>query len=79
MVVIFCNQYNQFDCTVLDKASEIYKRMVNQIQVLDKNTHKTSSLMKGEDILHVVKHMENISDQIELKMLFYDWFLLILY
>ena len=33
---------------------------------LKETTHKTTFLMKGEDILHVIKHMENISDQIEL-------------
>ena len=44
----FINYNHQFDCTLLEKANEIYKRVVNKIQVVDKTTHKCL------DNLHVV-------------------------
>ena len=44
----FINYNHQFDCTLLEKANEIYKRVVNKIQVVDKTAHKYL------DNLHVV-------------------------
>lgn len=50
----FKNYNHQFNCTVLDKASEIYKRMVNQIQVLDKTTHKRNDNLRVIDINNTI-------------------------